>query len=111
MENLSKQEMLKRQIISLMGEGIENIKTGDYFTKTLNISRRMFTDTLESVRLEIPVISRKTKPCGYYIATNKKEIMDYINELFLEVDGYYTTIKIMENHYCKMDSYGGNNVF
>lgn len=96
-KNMEKEE-LKKNIIKLMGTGIEEIKEGIYFMEMLNIPRRTLTDLLTELRQKYPIISRKVKPCGYYIATNEKEIMEYIYDLEMMVKGCQLNIDNMKNH-------------
>lgn len=91
-------ERLKSQIISHMGVGIENIRKGEFFIKLFGITRRNFTNLITELREEYPIVSRKTEPHGYYIATHDYEIADYIINLQNYVEGCNNTIKTMKKY-------------
>lgn len=88
----------KKQIISIMGVGIQNIKEGSYFVEYLNIDRRTLKHYINELRKEFPIVSRNTKPCGYYIATKESEINEYINNLQSYIHGCEENIKNMQSH-------------
>lgn len=98
MENKDLNELRKKQLIGLMGKGVENIKEGEYFIRMMRISRRMLTDTIEELRNEYPIVSRKIKPCGYFIATKPEEIKDYIIDLQSTINGLQNNVIKMQNH-------------
>lgn len=97
-------EKIKKQIISLMGYGVENIKEGSEFTKILNITTRTFTDLLGELRTEYPIVSRKVKPTGYFIATKPSEIKEYMVDLKNMIRGCKVTLNKMECHLEKIEA-------
>lgn len=98
MENKNVNELRRKQLIGLMGKGVENIKEAEYFMKIMNIPRRTLTDIIEELRKDYPIVSRKVKPCGYFVAIREEEIKDYIIDLQSSINGLQNNVTNMQNH-------------
>ncbi len=94
---------IKDRIKVLMGTGIESIKPCSYFTTTLHISRRHFRQELAELRKELPIVSRDTEPCGYYIAEDIESVEEFIHDLQSTIKGYQNLIDLMQEHKERMD--------
>lgn len=94
---------LQKSILSLLGNGKENIRQSSYFTGMLKINRRAFRAEINELRNDIPIVSRDTAPCGYYIAETSEELEEFIESLKHTVRGYQSLISIMEKHLENLD--------
>ena len=66
----------------------------DYF----DLDSRQLQKVLTELRQDYPIVARETYPCGYFVAKNEDDIVNYIQLLQTHVKGYKNTLKLMNAH-------------
>lgn len=88
MNNIKFENELQKQIFTLLGKGKHDCRPSSYFLSILHISRRAFREEINCMRKQLPIVSRDTAPCGYFIAETEKELQEFIDSIQQDIRGY-----------------------
>jgi predicted HTH transcriptional regulator len=82
----------QEQVISLIGTDKTNPTTRAQLKEMTGYSIREIKYILASLRKTYPICSQMQSPGGYWIATEKKDVVQFIHDLQSQVAGYHETM-------------------